>query len=135
MPLDSRSLKHLSSIRPELAERVQKILDIMDQLGYPMVITDGNRTAEEQRKLYAKGRFGNPGPIVTNKDGVQHKSNHQDGRAVDCTFLDKNGKPFWPEDLKLWNVYGALGELHGLVWGGRWISPVDKPHLELPKGV
>jgi peptidoglycan L-alanyl-D-glutamate endopeptidase CwlK len=133
MPLDARSEKHLAQINLELAVKVRKILETMRSFGYPMVITDGNRTLEEQKKIYAVGRFGNPGPIVTNMDGVIKKSNHQDGRAVDCAFLDKNGSAYYPNSVTLWNAYGVLGELSGLIWGGRWKSPVDKPHLELPK--
>lgn len=133
---DARTLKKLQGIRPELADKVLLVLSVMATLGFPMTVTDGNRTEEEQRALYAKGRTA-PGEIVTNTDGVIKKSNHQGGRAVDCTFLDEDGDPFWPDYgkwIQAWAAYGACAKALGLVWGGDWTSLKDKPHVELPKG-
>ena len=50
-------------------------------------ITSGLRTLEEQQELYAQGRT-KSGPIVTNADGVNNKSNHQGGNAVDVAGTD-----------------------------------------------
>jgi len=131
--IDERSYQYLNQVRPELAERVIKILTAMSVLGYNMTVTSGNRTTEEQQSLYARGRT-KPGKIVTHLDGITRKSNHQDGRAVDCTFLDINGRPHWPEDDKLWSLYGSMAKALGLIWGGDWKSLVDRPHIELPRG-
>lgn len=98
-----------------------------------MFVVQGVRTTLQQKALYAKGRT-EPGPVVTYKDGVVHKSNHQPwpdglGHAVDCAFLGAD--PFG--DHQPWEDYGKLVEAQGLVWGGRWTGLVDRPHAELDK--
>lgn len=125
--------ERLATVHPELQARVRKVLAAMESLGFPMMVTAGRRTEAEQAKLYAQGRFGNPGPIVTNADGTKNKSRHQSGRAVDCVFL-ADGKPSWRDDHP-WKAYGYAGMALGLVWGGLWVSPHDPPHLELPKEI
>jgi peptidoglycan L-alanyl-D-glutamate endopeptidase CwlK len=128
--------KKLDGLHPELVEKVQRVLAAMAALGFPMMVTDGLRTTEQQQALFAKGRTA-PGSIVTNADGVKAKSNHQMkadgfGHAVDCTFLDANGKPTW-DGMKPWAAYGACAVAVGLTWGGNWKSKlVDRPHIELP---
>lgn len=131
---DARTARHLASVQPELADRVRPILETMFELGHPMTITDGNRTLAEQQALYRKGRSIAPigrKYIVTNADGVRKKSNHQDGRAVDCTFLNAQGRPHWPKRGP-WDVYGRLVKAAGLKWGGDFLSINDRPHAELP---
>jgi peptidoglycan L-alanyl-D-glutamate endopeptidase CwlK len=127
----------LEGVHPQLARSVARILVAMAELGVPMLITDGVRTTEEQRALYAKGRT-EPGRIVTNADGVRIKSNHQAkadgyGHAVDCCFL-VDGKPSWDQGLP-WRLYGEAAKALGLTWGGDWKTIVDKPHIELPGGM
>jgi peptidoglycan L-alanyl-D-glutamate endopeptidase CwlK len=126
--------KKLHGLHPELVEKVQRVLAAMAALGFPMMVTDGLRTTEQQQALFAKGRTA-PGSIVTNADGVTRKSNHQAkddgfGHAADCTFLE-NGKPTWSEKYP-WPAYGACAEAVGLRWGGRFKSLPDKPHVEMP---
>jgi len=123
----------LLGVHPDLQEKVHRILDAMTVLGLEMRVTDGLRTIEQQQALYALGRS-KPGKIVTNADGVVHRSNHQVhaddfGHAVDCTFW-VDGTPSWAEDLQ-WRLYGEMAKALGLKWGGDWSKP-DKPHIELP---
>lgn len=118
----------LAGVDPEVATRVQRVLDAMAALGFPMVVTAGLRTVEQQQALYAQGRTA-PGRIVTYADGVRKPSHHQSGRAVDCVFL-VDGKPSWAEGHP-WAAYGACAEAVGLTWGGRW-KMRDLPHVELP---
>jgi peptidoglycan L-alanyl-D-glutamate endopeptidase CwlK len=122
----------LAGVQPALRAKVERILAAMLALGYPMFVVSGNRTLAEQQKLYAQGRTA-PGKIVTNCDGVARKSNHQDGRAVDCAFVDDplTAKIETWDEKQPWEVYGTMAEALGLTWGGRWKSPVDKPHIEL----
>jgi peptidoglycan L-alanyl-D-glutamate endopeptidase CwlK len=131
----------LDGIHPELAAKVQRILTAMNALGFPMQVVQGVRTAPQQAALFAQGRTA-PGNIVTNCDGYVKKSNHQpkgDGQgpsfgcAVDCAFVDDPKTTLnetW-DDHQPWQAYGAMAEALGLVWGGRWHSVVDKPHIEL----
>lgn len=123
----------LTGVHPQLVERLARVMAAMDALGHPMIVTDGLRTVERQRQLYAQGRTA-PGPIVTHCDGTEKRSNHQAkidklGHAVDCAFL-VDGKPSWNVELP-WHAYGAAAEAVGLVWGGSWKSLTDLPHVEL----
>jgi peptidoglycan LD-endopeptidase CwlK len=131
--MTDRDRKKLSGVHPELAARIERVLAALDAYGHPMMITDGVRTAAQQKALYAKGRTA-PGRIVTNADGVLKKSNHQPkddglGHAVDCCFV-VDGKPSWDGRLP-WRVYGALVQGLDLTWGGAWKSFADLPHAEL----
>lgn len=125
----------LAGVHPSLVRRVEQIFDALEALGYILCVTDGLRTTEQQQVLYAKGRTA-PGPIVTNADGILHRSNHQAhadgfGHAVDCAFRREDGSVSW--DLHLpWKAYGACADALGLVWGGDWKTLHDLPHVELP---
>jgi peptidoglycan L-alanyl-D-glutamate endopeptidase CwlK len=126
-------MNKLEGVHPELVEKVQRVLAAMAALGYPMVVTDGVRTAAQQHALWQQGRE-KPGPIVTNADGVVKKSNHQPhedgfGHAVDCAFVDEHGQPSW-DDKWPWATYGACAQALGLRWGGTWAIR-DRPHIEL----
>lgn len=134
------SSTRLVGVHPVLVEKVGRILKAMDALGHPMIVTDGVRSTEAQRALYAKGRT-EPGKIVTYADGVTKKSNHQAkadgyGHAVDCCFLvdldgDGPDDPSWAEHHP-WSLYGAMARALGLVWGGDWKALRDRPHVEMP---
>jgi peptidoglycan L-alanyl-D-glutamate endopeptidase CwlK len=119
-----------ADLHPALIAKVNRVLTAMSALGFPMRICQGVRTVAQQRALYAKGRT-TPGPIVTNCDGIVKMSNHQPradgyGYAVDCCFV---GADPWTGP---WEVYGAAGMAVGLVWGGKFSTLTDRPHLELP---
>lgn len=124
----------LLNVHPALIDKITRIKFAMVELGYPMMVTDGCRTVEQQQVLFAKGRT-MPGRIVTMADGVKRRSNHQIhddgfGHAVDMCFL-VDGKPSWDGKLP-WTLYGLMAETLELRWGGRWSMPVDRPHVELP---
>ncbi len=96
-----------------------------------MFVVEGVRTVDRQQALYAQGRT-LPGAIVTYKDGLIHRSNHQPhadglGYAVDCAFV--SARPF--AQGHPWERYGLALESKGLRWGGRWAMQ-DLPHAELP---
>lgn len=131
-----RDQQRLVGVHPDLAEKVLRILAAMDALGFAMTVTEGVRTAGRQAILYQQGRT-TPGKIVTDKDGVINKSNHQVkgdgyGHAVDCAFLDDptTARIETYDENQPWEVYGLMGEKLGLSWGGRWKQPHDMPHLE-----
>lgn len=127
--MDARSSTLLLGVVPALRAKVAILLAQMAALGHPMTVTDGNRTTAKQQALYAQGRT-KPGRIVTYADGVKRLSNHQGGRAVDCTFLNAQGQPHWPEHGP-WSEYGKRARDLGLRWGGDWQKP-DRPHVEMP---
>lgn len=123
-----RDHDRLIGVHPVLISVIASVLDEMDADGHQMFVIDGVRTYARQAELYAQGRT-SQGPIVTYKDGVMHRSNHQQrdgfGWAVDCGFTGPQ-----PFDLRHpWETYGKALESRGITWGGRW-SMKDLPHAE-----
>lgn len=127
--------KRRIDVHPNLLEKIDKVLAGMKAIGFPMLLTDGVRKAEAQHEIWRQGRE-RPGPIVTNADGYTIKSNHQIksdgfGHAVDCCFLDANGRPTWSMDYP-WRAYAELCKAVGLKHGIKLNSnTVDWPHAEL----
>lgn len=123
---DPRSEKNLATVQPQLQKLGRELLRRLAAEGLTFKVTSGNRTQAEQDKLYAQGRYGNKGPIVT----WTRRSRHIGGRAIDLTlFSGKN--PVW--ESPKYDRAGEIGEELGLVWGGRWKGgKTDKPHFELP---
>ena len=71
--LSETSLKMLKGVHPNLVNFMTELIKISP---WNFKITAGVRTAEEQNRLYQKGRTA-PGAKVTNVDGYKLKSNHQ----------------------------------------------------------
>lgn len=137
MPLTARDRKRLSGCDAALIAKLDAVFDEMGELGHRLMVTDGARTVSQQQALYAQGRT-TRGKRVTDADGVRKKSNHQSGRAADCTFVVK-GVPSWAESLP-WTLLGEAVRRQGLRWGGDWKDSKgrprpDRPHVELPRDV
>ena len=97
-------------------------------------IISGTRTYAEQDALFRKGRFGNPGPKVTNARGGQ--SNHNFGVAWDIGIFTASGGylgegPGYDEAAAL----GLPADGGAVEWGGDWSSFVDRPHYQLALGL
>ena len=88
----------------------------------------GLRTAAEQAALYAVGRS-LPGSIVTNAE-TPEASAHGRGAAVDLYPVDARGESL-PEEAPQWLALGQWFEARGFVWGGRWTTLHDAPHVEI----
>ena len=128
--LGARSLRNMRGMNPDLIAVINGAIEI-STVDFCILDGGGFRTVEMQQALYNKGRFGNPGPIVTQKDGVKNRSNHQDGLAVDLVP--------WVGGSVSWNweyVYPIFAAVHavtkakkisGLIWGGVW----DKKLVDL----
>ena len=92
-------------------------------------VTATHRPVREQQALYEIGRS-RPGRIVTQLDGATKMSKHNyfPARAVDfCVTL--GGKVSW--DAEEYEVVGPFLEAEGLIWGGRWTTLKDYPHVEM----
>lgn len=136
-----RSLQALQGVHPYL---VHVMCEAIKTSPVDFTITDGLRTTEEQKALYAQGRT-RPGQRVTNADGVKNLSNHQDeadgfkdgyGSAVDlCPYVNGrvdvndtgNNLPKIAKHIK--QVAKKWG--YNIEWGGDWKNFVDKPHFQL----
>jgi peptidoglycan L-alanyl-D-glutamate endopeptidase CwlK len=105
--------RSLKAIRPHLAANTD------------VRIISGTRTFAEQNALFRQGRFGNPGPIVTNARGGQ--SWHNFCVAWDIGLFRngeyiKDGGPYVP--------LGKPGKVDGVEWGGDWTTFKDVPHFQ-----
>ena len=124
-------------LHPDLISKLERVHAAMAAFGFPMFLVEGVRSEARQGELYQQGRT-KPGKIVTNCDGTVKRSNHQlkpdgYGHAADCAFVDDPRTPrdeTWDETMP-WAAYGSLAEAAGLVWGGRWTTLHDLPHVEL----
>ncbi len=137
-PIDANPANLASEFRSSL----QSALDALSTAGTAFKLVEGFRTTDRQQWLYGSGRpnavpYGRPGPIVTNADGVNSKSNHQgdgtagSGRAADCYPL-KNGHVYIPPSSDpVWTTYATAVKKQGLVAGHDWTMK-DSPHCEKP---
>lgn len=126
-----KSLKRLATVHQDLQVLFHEVIKHED-----CTVVSGLRTQEEQEALYAKGRT-QPGDIVTHMDGVNRRSKHQTGLAVDVVPYPS----MYGNIEKLiefgWFVKGVAAMLirYGAMekevkWGGDWRWR-DYPHWEL----
>jgi len=136
--LGQTSLSNLKGIHPRL---VKAITEAIANTPVPFIITEGVRTTERQKELYAQGRI-MPGPVVTNCDGLVDKSNHQlkedgYGYAIDlypyiCGHI-RIHEPYVPEILQIIAIHiKETAQKFGIPisWGGDW-EMKDYSHFEL----
>ncbi|WP_348766566.1 M15 family metallopeptidase [uncultured Salinisphaera sp.] len=121
-----RANRKWDRLKPEFAQLLLQVYkDMRDKYGYQMVLIEGYRSPERQRRLKSKSGY------VTNAGPYQ--SYHQFGLAADSAFL-RNGKLViaiedeWTQ--RGYDLYGKLAQQYGLTWGGNW-SFQDFGHVEL----
>lgn len=122
-------MRDINKLHPRLIEKVEMLKLACKEHGLKIGIGECVRTKEEQDALYKKGRT-LPGKIVTNAKGSTYSSMHQWGVAFD--FYRNDGKGAFDNKDSFFDYVGRLGKSIGLMWGGDWKSPVDKPHFQLP---
>lgn len=119
--LSKRSLDRLQGVHPDLVKVVQLAIT---RTPIDFAITEGLRTVERQKELVAKGA------------SKTMNSRHITGHAIDfACFVGKEVR--WD-----WNLYNQVGPVFEdcakelgipIVWGGRWRSFPDGPHVELDR--
>jgi len=136
--IDERSAKNVltlhSKIQSVFRDWILECQILAKAFGYEYKAISGNRTWEEQAKLYAQGRT-TPGKIVTNaKAGY---SNHNFGLAVDMGVF-KDGKYLdgsKPSEAEAFHRKAAdIAKKYNIEWGGDWKSFKDYPHFEYKIG-
>ena len=126
MAFDTRSESNIATLVPRAQKQARAFLQAALDAGLRVRIIDGSRSFAAQDALYAKGRNGKPGPVVTNARGGF--SNHNFGIAWDIGVFDADGK-YLPESAD-YRKAGAVGRTLGLEWGGDWGNIVDLPHFQ-----
>ena len=136
--LDERSAKNVATLHTKVQQVFKNWIAECQILaaanGYEYKAISGNRTWDEQAKIYAQGRTA-PGRIVTNaKPGY---SNHNYGIAVDMGVF-KNSKyldEIKPSEAEAFHrKAAAIAEKYNIEWGGSWKSFKDYPHFEYRTG-
>ncbi|ASW73938.1 hypothetical protein IQ37_18730 [Chryseobacterium piperi] len=137
--LGARSLRNLEGVHPNL----QKIIKTaISDSPVDFTVVEGLRTTARQQALFAQGRT-QPGPRVTNVDGIRRRSNHQAkpdgfGHAVDIYpyFLGQVQVNHKDTIKNLRLIAGHIKKVARslnleISWGGDWRSFYDPPHFEL----
>jgi peptidoglycan L-alanyl-D-glutamate endopeptidase CwlK len=149
--MNESSLNRLAGVHPDLRAVILRAAELPDDAPFSFVVTEGRRTIERQRELYAAGK------------SQTMASRHLTGHAVDLAVII-GGKAEWALQL-----YTQLARIVGLsatalnipvVWGGCWVKVngagdlddemieymqrckregrrpfIDGPHFELDKSV
>ena len=82
-------MRKIEDLHPKLQSLICDLKEECEKRGLKIGVGECLRTAEEQDKLYAKGRT-EKGSIVTNAKGTSYSSMHQWGVAFD--FYRNDGK-------------------------------------------
>lgn len=125
-----KSLEQLKTVHPDLQTLFIEVIKHRD-----CTIVEGLRTQERQQELFALGRD-KPGDVVTNADGITHRSKHQDGNAIDVVpypeRYDEDALIAFGNFVKgiavMLRRYGAID--NDIEWGGDWRF-IDRPHWQL----
>ncbi|MCY0771277.1 M15 family metallopeptidase [Enterobacter cloacae complex sp. 2022EL-00788] len=117
--LSQRSENNLKGVKPQLVDVVRRALELSS---VDFGITEGLRTQERQKQLYAEGK------------SQTMNSRHLTGEAVDVVAY-VGGTVSWDFQLyrKIADAFKqAAQELNTSVeWGGEWKTLVDGPHFQL----
>lgn len=127
--------RDLNELHPAVKRRALAFISACDADGITLIITSTYRDNASQDALYAQGRGGAVGPVVTNAKGGQ--SFHNWRLAFDVVPI-VNGKPVWStsgEAGKLWRKVGLIGKGCGLEWAGDWKRFPEFPHFQFTGGL
>lgn len=142
-----QSLNKLNTVDPQLQILAHEVLKISP---YDFAITEGLRTLEKQQELFKQNK---PNKIITKCDGINNKSKHQEGKAIDIMIyiqeIDKTDKTdktttnkptgriigTWEEKYyrEIATIFKQKAkELNiNIRWGGDFKGFFDGPHFEL----
>jgi peptidoglycan L-alanyl-D-glutamate endopeptidase CwlK len=123
--LSNNSIMNLSGVDDRLID-IADVAIKLSPIDFGIPSTGGLRTQQDQAKLFTDG--------VSKCDGVNNKSNHQSGKALDV-YAYVDGKASWNKShlttiaTAMLQASAQLG--YELKWGGLWKSWQDYPHFEI----
>lgn len=120
-PADSRTLKNLLEVHPDLVKVVHRAREISP---VEFVVTEGRRTLARQRQLLKAG-------ATRTLD-----SRHLTGHAVDLAAKVAGQVRWdWPLYSQLATAMKTAARELGvpIEWGGDWKTFKDGPHFQLPR--
>jgi peptidoglycan L-alanyl-D-glutamate endopeptidase CwlK len=123
--LGKNSINNLAGVDGRLIAIADLAIELTN-IDFGVPSTGGLRTEADQAKLFADG--------VSKADGVNNKSYHQSGKALDV-YAYVDGEASW-DKLHLAIIASAMLEAsaqlgYKLKWGGLWKSWQDYPHFEI----
>ena len=123
--LGKNSINNLAGVDVRLIA-IEDLAIELTNIDFGVPSTGGLRTEADQAKLFADG--------VSKADGVNNKSYHQSGKAMDV-YAYVDGKASW-DKLHLAVIASAMLQAsaqlgYKLKWGGLWKSWQDYPHFEI----
>jgi hypothetical protein len=127
--MDQATENRLKNVHPRTGSRVTRLLDrdFADK-GSKCASPKGLRTYAEQDALFAQGRNGHKGKIVTNAKGGQ--SFHNFGIAVDlCPFVD--GKARFDDEKALTRSEPEAAKSSDCNGAASWKKHIGRPHIQL----
>ena len=110
--------RDITQLHPKLQEKIAQLKALCVQQGINLGIADCMRDSAEQADC------------VTRRTSSVRYPNSMHGWGVAFDFFNNVKGDLYNENIM--NRVGALGQSIGLEWGGGWVSPVDKPHFQLP---
>ncbi len=131
---DLRSETHISTLLLFTQHLARLFLARVLRAGQDVRIISGTRSFAQQDELFRRGRYGNPGPVVTNARGGQ--SLHNFGIAWDIGLFSHDGRYIVEAtEYERAGAVGMAGAENLLLWGGNNPRFVDMPHYELRLGL
>lgn len=121
--------RDIAALRDDVEENCRKWLELCEDAGLNVLITNTVRDQEYQEYLYAQGRT-RPGSIITNG---RVPTFHADTAGLAFDFC-KNVKGHEYDDNAFFHKAAALAKGLGFSWGGDWKSFPDMPHIQWDKG-
>ena len=123
--LGKNSINNLAGVDGRLIAIADLAIELTN-IDFGVPSTGGLRTEADQAKLFADG--------VSKADGVNNKSYHQSGKALDV-YAYVDGEASW-DKLHLAVIASAMLQAsaqlgYKLKWGGLWKSWQDYPHFEI----
>lgn len=137
----NRRLADLSSI---MRPRVYELLALLVERGIHGMIVETLRSPEDQRRYLAAGRSATTlSRHLARRLRMEMPPDHPDAEKADAMdwapyeIYASQGpdKLQWSASAPEWQIFGAIAESLGFVWGGRWQQPHDPGHIELPRGI
>ncbi len=127
---DLRSESHIAGLHLHAQAAARRFMRKLDDAGIAARIISGTRSYAEQNALFRRGRWGNPGPRVTNARGGG--SSHNFAVAWDIGIFDRGNY------IRAVGPYEKAAELvtdEKLEWGGDWLGFKDRPHFQMSTGL
>lgn len=130
------SLQNIAALHPDLKAVITEALST-SPVDYGVLNLGGARTADQQHELWLQGR-GLPGKIVTDKDGIRNKSNHQLkddglGYAVDLVpWVSRSFTWNWEHFYPMIKAVALVARKSGvsLRWGGVWDRKLEELNVD-----